>query len=75
MANEPNQVLIRYMKGEYQFGRAILFAQLFSPIEDKVIIMHASLAQILMFVKEHKLVVTNAQDVLTTVIIENGFAS
>jgi hypothetical protein len=73
--SHQNEVQIRYLKGEYQFGRAILFGQLYSTFEDKVIIMHGSLAQLLLFVKEHKLVVTNAQDILTTVIIENGFAS
>ena len=68
-------VEIRYIRGEYQFGRAILFGQLYSPSEDKVIILHASLAQIIQFIGANKLILINAQEILKTVILENGFAS
>jgi hypothetical protein len=72
---DPSHVEIRYIQGEYQFGRAILYGQLHSLIEDKIIIQRASIAQILQFAKEKKLVITNAQDVLKTVVLDNGFAA
>ncbi len=75
MKAEPSHVEIKYIQGEYQYGRAMLFGQLHSVAEDKVIIQRGSLAQILQFVAAHKLIIVNAQDVLRIVIMENGFAS
>lgn len=75
MKVEPSHVEIRYIQGEHQFGRAILFGQLHSLIEDKIIIQRASLAQILQFVVTNKLVITNAQNVLVDVVLKSGFAA
>jgi len=74
MKADPSNVEIRHIRGEHQFGRAIMFGQLYSTLEEKVI-MNGSLAQILQFVKNNKLNITNAQYVLTDVVLTSGFAS
>lgn len=65
-------VEIRYVRGEHQFGRAIMFGQLFNG--DKKI-MDGSLAQILAYAHTNKLEISNAQAILKTVVLDNGFAS
>jgi hypothetical protein len=65
-------VEIRYVRGEHQFGRAIMFGQLYNC--DKKI-MDGSLAQILQYAHTNKLEIINAHAVLKMVVLDNGFAS
>jgi hypothetical protein len=67
-------VEIRHIRGQHEFGRAIMYGQLYRPLDDKLI-LQGSLAQILQYVKTNKLEITNAQAVLTMVVLDSGFAS
>ena len=73
------KVDIRYIQGRHEFGRAILYADLFNTETNEVINIGTnskpSLAQILQFVKHRQLEIVNSQEVLWKVILENGFAT
>jgi hypothetical protein len=69
-----SKIEIRYIRGEHQFGRAIMFGQLYDVDKEKNI-MDGSLAQIIAYATTNKMVIANAQAVLKTVVLDNGFAS
>lgn len=73
MSNK-NKVEIKFMCGKQQFGRAILFGQLYN-IDQKQKLLVGSLAQILLYVRANSLDLVNAQEILNYVVIDNGFAS
>ena len=71
---DPNYVEIRHIRCEQHFGRPILYGQLYSPIQDKMLFV-GSLAQIIQFVVAKGFEITNAQEILKTVVLDNGFGA
>lgn len=71
---KSQHVEIRYMRGTLQFGRHILFGQLYSLV-DNMLILDSSLAMLLKYISEHDLVLVNSQELLTYVVITNGLGS
>ena len=69
------EVVIKYLRFESQFGRNIAHGQLWYDQEDGTVIMSGSLAQILQVVYEKELVLTNAHEILDTLVRVSGFAS
>jgi len=63
---------IKFISSQYQFGRPVMMGQLFVEGQQNI---QGSLAQILQFVKDKNLVLTNAQEVLDFVVRQSGFAS
>jgi len=66
------KVDIKFMRCEHQFGRAIMYGQLFQENNEKPIFV-GSLAQIMQTVLDHNLELTNAQSILDTMVRINGF--
>ena len=65
-------VEIRYPRFVMQFGRRIAMGQLFKG--DKMV-LEGSIAQILQVAIAEDLTINNAQDILTLIVLTNGFAA
>ena len=66
------KVEIKFLRCEHQFGRAIMYGQLFNQ-ETEQLILAGSIAQILQLVNDKKLEIVNAQSILDTLVRLNGF--
>jgi len=66
------KVDIRFMRCEHQFGRAVMYAQLFNK-ETDALVFAGSLAQILQLVFDKKLEIVNSQFILDSMVRLNGF--
>lgn len=71
-------VEIRYLRYERRYSgdvpRIVAFAQLFDQ-DGNLVLADTMLAQIILEVDKHGLVISNAQEMLKLLVIEQGFAS
>jgi hypothetical protein len=75
MTTTTNDVVIRHIRGSYQFRRPVLQAQLLKASDPNVRVMDGSVAQILQACKDKNYTIVNSQEVLTQIVLDLGFAS
>lgn len=65
---------IKFLRFQYSFGRHIAYAQLVDDNTGRVIV-DSTLANILLTAQKEGVTVSNAQDMLVTLICQHGLAS
>jgi len=68
------KVEIKFLRGANDYGRPMLFGQLYSLIEEKII-LDGPISQLLQTVKAKNLDLVNSKEVLETMVLTYGFAS
>jgi hypothetical protein len=68
------KVEIKFLRGTNQFGRPVLFGQLHTSEDDRLI-FDGSLVQILQLINAKEYELTNAKETLETIVLVHGFAS
>jgi len=68
------KVEIKFLRGANDYGRPMLFGQLFNLNEEKII-LDGPISQLLQVVKAKDLDLVNSKEVLETMVLTYGFAS
>ena len=68
------KVEIKFLRGGNDFGRPMLFGQLYNVTEERVI-LDGAISQLLQAVKSKNLDLVNSKEILETMVLTYGFAS
>jgi len=70
------KILIKFLRFSRAHERAIAVAQLVQNTTDAdEVLLQGSVGEILAYAEQHQLVIDNAQEILYTLVVKNGFAS